>query len=493
MSAATIGDSFHAGGPLAIDASSYVERPADAELPRLILAGELCYVLTARQMGKSSLMLRAVRALRDRGVRCSHFQLDELGTDLSAGQWYRSMLRILGRDLDLSCNTDAWWAAHDGLTPAARFGTFLEECILEEIVGHVAIFIDEVDTARLLPFADDFFAAIRAAYNRRAEVPAFRRLSFVFLGVAAPADLIRAPERTPFNVGQAIELGYLSRNDAEPLEHGLAPLAAGQEVALLDRIFWWTSGHPYQTQRLCLALTEQGAPLQDVDVDAAVERIFFGSGLPDSSMAKIEEQVAARPDQEEVLQLYAQLLAGRSVAEDRRSLLQTRLQLIGLARYDAGRLVPNNRIFSRAFDPAWVRRMRPSLLQRRVSAFFVGVMVLTIILLVVFIMSQQQAAIDAQRRAYLAATDPSVKAATLAGGLCPLRREGEEAAQALFFAESPATRRAIAQRRRDLGTEGRTTFQQCICPGITVETVEHQPEREKLRNLLVCPRTNTTP
>jgi hypothetical protein len=43
------------GGTLRHDAPSYVERQADKDLLDGLLKGEFCYVLTSRQMGKSSL------------------------------------------------------------------------------------------------------------------------------------------------------------------------------------------------------------------------------------------------------------------------------------------------------------------------------------------------------------------------------------------------------------------------------------------------------
>lgn len=52
----------------------------------------------------------------------------------------------------------------------------------------------------------DFFAAIRAVYNHRSRDETFERLTFVLLGVAAPADLVEDQTRTPFNIGKRVEL-----------------------------------------------------------------------------------------------------------------------------------------------------------------------------------------------------------------------------------------------------------------------------------------------
>src|SRR6266545_4842408 len=49
---------FVTGGTMLPDAPSYVERRADRDLREYLLEGKYCYVLTARQMGKSSLTAR---------------------------------------------------------------------------------------------------------------------------------------------------------------------------------------------------------------------------------------------------------------------------------------------------------------------------------------------------------------------------------------------------------------------------------------------------
>jgi hypothetical protein len=57
-------DFYVAGGTLRGDAPSYIPRQADEHLYAALSNGEFCYVLTSRQMGKSSLMVRT--AMRPR-------------------------------------------------------------------------------------------------------------------------------------------------------------------------------------------------------------------------------------------------------------------------------------------------------------------------------------------------------------------------------------------------------------------------------------------
>jgi hypothetical protein len=106
------------------------------------------------------------------------------------------LLTQLKRNLKLSVDLESWWQERMALGQVQRFTDFLRDVLLHEIEGQIVIFIDEIDTTLNLSFSDDFFAAIRFVYNARATDAAFERLTFVLLGVATPADLIKDRSRT---------------------------------------------------------------------------------------------------------------------------------------------------------------------------------------------------------------------------------------------------------------------------------------------------------
>jgi hypothetical protein len=133
---------FVAGGTLSPNVPSYVGRPADAELFNRALAGEYCYVLTTRQMGKSSLMVRTARRLQETGVQTAIIDLTTMGTTESVDTWYLDILTDVADQLDLSEDVEAWWGARASLGQVRRFVSFLRDVVLQEIQGRVVIFVD---------------------------------------------------------------------------------------------------------------------------------------------------------------------------------------------------------------------------------------------------------------------------------------------------------------------------------------------------------------
>ena len=359
-------DFFKAGGTLHLHTPSYVPRAADEELFKRLLAGQFCYVLTSRQMGKSSLMIRTAARLRQQGIQTAIIDLSGLGTQLTSAQWYLGLLTRLGNELKLGINIEQWWQERNALSVVQRFTDFMHEVVLTQVAGRIVVFVDEIDSTLKLDFTDDFFAAIRTFYNARASDPIYERLTFVLLGVAAPADLIKNRNLTPFNIGYAIDLQELSRADAQPLQIGLEQAFPGQGEQLLDHIFAWTNGHPYLTQKLCHAATDLTglANLSGLaptpDIDTLVQRLFLDKDAQnEDNLQFVRSNIEASADRRRLVQIYQQVYAGKPVGEDERSPLHHRLKLIGLVRTRNAVLQVRNEIYRQVFNLAWIKQSTP--------------------------------------------------------------------------------------------------------------------------------------
>ncbi|MFN7677551.1 MAG: AAA-like domain-containing protein [Cyanobacteriota bacterium] len=356
---------YTAGGTVqANDKGVYLSRAADGQLLRLCREGSYAYVLTPRQLGKSSLMIRTVKQLDQEGIHAVVVDLTQIGTQSSAEAWYGDFLEVVGDQLPLTTNARRWWKQQEEAGLALRLTRFFEEVVLREVAEPIVIFVDEIDTTLSLAFTDDFFAAIRFLYVARSRHPELRRLSFVLIGVATPTDLIRDPRRTPFNIAERVDLWDFSAAEAAPLAAGL-PLPEDQARQVLAWVLGWTGGHPYLTQRLCAALAaDPPAAWNQAAVDQAARRTFLGErSEQDNNLQFVRDMLTKRAPQpygQEVLRVYRTVWRGWSpVVDEEQSLVHAHLKLSGVVRREGKTLVVRNRLYRTVFNAAWIQEHNP--------------------------------------------------------------------------------------------------------------------------------------
>jgi hypothetical protein len=362
-------DFYVIGGTLQRDAPSYVKRQADDKLYKELSAGQFCYVLTSRQMGKSSLVVRTSVRLRADDVAVAVLDLTAIGQNVTAEQWYEGLLNLIGQQLDLEDELEEFWLDNRRIGPLQRWMRAIREVVMKHKRGPIVIFVDEIDAIRSLTFStDEFFAGIREFYNWRTEDEGLMRLTFCLLGVATPSDLIRDTRTTPFNIGQRIELTDFNKNEAASLAQGL-----GREERLshllLERILYWTGGHPYLTQRLCQSVAADHSVQDSPGVDRLCKEIFLSSRARerDDNLLFVRERMlrSEEADRASLLDLYQQVRKRKRVPDDETNAIVSVLHLSGITSAVEGRLRVRNWIYYRVFDHKWIIANMPDAELRR--------------------------------------------------------------------------------------------------------------------------------
>ncbi len=356
---------FVVDGPVQPDQPSYVVREADHQLHARLRDGEYCHVLAPPQTGKTSLMAHATRRLQAVGVRVATLDLVDIGSRHAAedpARWYYSFAYRIVRELRIRADMNSWWQERVGLTIMQRLRDFFLEMVLVEVRQPVVIFIDRLEAIADQRAVWEILDAIRACFDARVTVPEYQRLTFVLLGEIGPVRALPADKNSPFAVSSAIELSDFTPEQLRELCRGLG-YSAEDTAALADRLWHWTSGHPYLAQKTLRALARQraAAPVAAA-VDKAVARLFLGRNATreEPHLSIVTERIMERrPRRVARLSAYGRVRKGLAVSTDRNRREHRDLLDAGIVVDADGRLAVRNRIYAEAFTAHWANRNLP--------------------------------------------------------------------------------------------------------------------------------------
>ena len=357
---------FTVGPPLHAVRSGYIERPADNELFDIVTSGRDAYLFAPMRSGKTSLIVATAARLQNNGYLVANLDLAQMGerdAGSDSGRWYYSIAYRLLRQLRIKVDLQTWWQDKSILTSRQRLFEFYIEVLLANTTQPVVVIIDELQAIEGLEFAGQLVESITAVNKARVTEPEFARLTFVLAGEGDPRLVVASPEMSPFGMMQPVRLGNFSRESLQSFEPELNRSIEDARLAL-DRIYHWTRGQPYLTQKIARMVSRDssGEPVEDV-VDSVVNTQFGAraSVTNEPHLAHINRRVLAdRKTYESCLTTYGRVRKGIAVSYDPDSRAQRALLAVGLIVPDkSGNIAVASPLYELAFTARWANENLP--------------------------------------------------------------------------------------------------------------------------------------
>jgi DNA-binding NarL/FixJ family response regulator len=327
------------GGALTTqDASRYIERQAEQEAIRDLKNREYILIFEPRQQGKTSLINYIMRHPKLNDTKTIYIDTSTLDRSTQEN-WLKTICsRILDKLQEefglytelpnIPKNSTEWRQFLFSIATLAHRNEIFLILALDEI-GAVPI-----------PNPIDFFSVIRDIYNSRQAEPVFFHLTFLLVGSFHPRDLIEDDKISPFNIAKRIRLYDFTQNQVRQLV-GKLKWSDEQTEEIVERIYYWTNGQPYLTQKLCETLNSDTST-ENIDISVRALQWEDDNHLPN---------ILKLINGDEIKNYIRRVLSGEKIiffpAANKQ---QTQMELIGILKADAdGFCTIRNHIYERAF------------------------------------------------------------------------------------------------------------------------------------------------
>jgi GTPase SAR1 family protein len=323
-------------GTMKLKSAFYVERQADTiALNTIVQEGVTISIKGPRQVGKSSLLNRIIKAARDESKHVLFLDFQLLGkADLSSDEVFlRRFCSWVSADLELEDRVDEYWQKN--ISQIQRCTRYISRYILKELASPLVLAMDEVDKVFDTPFRNDFFGMLRNWHNSRAMSDIWNNLDFVLVTSTEPYQLIDDLNQSPFNVGQVIELEDFSFEQVADLNrrHG-SLFNTSAEMKLMALL----NGHPYLVRKALYLVASKQITTTELFNDASNTRGPFGDHL--------RRLLSLLHDRQELKQAILQVIS-QNTCENQQIFWQ--LRGVGLVRSNGQEVIPRCQLYADYF------------------------------------------------------------------------------------------------------------------------------------------------
>lgn len=361
-------DFYQIGGCIQPDSETYVERKADDLLFNALTNGNFAYVLAPRQVGKSSLKVKAIKKLEQNNIICISIDLSAISyNNIPTKEWYYTIIYIIGRKFINSEEIKKWWKKHIKEEPNQMLYSFFETITSEFTDKKTVILLDEIDTlidnTNQTPKFDSFYDTIEKCYKNRNKSNQLHNLNFAIIGTAIETELIQNTQNTLFKNGVAINPEPLKIENSKKLTKGIEHLIADKNK-ILKEVFAWTGGHPYLTQKLLQSISLTADEITDLEsiVKLHVDLQFFNTKQQDANhnINNIENRIQTnKQNKKQTIELWEKVLENQQITFDQTNTAHKQLQISGLIKIETDNTIkPYNKIYTKTFNKKWIQNQK---------------------------------------------------------------------------------------------------------------------------------------
>lgn len=326
----------------------YVERNADRQIRQIIDGmGRPGYVLVARQMGKTNLLLHTKKQMETQTMIFTFIDFSIIGGYTETECFNHLIDETINLHIDILSDAECEINELRNKTNYTGYKMFTRELrIILKYVDKLVFILDEIDALARTDYSDRVFSTIRSHYFQRENYNELNKLTYILSGVIEPKDIIKDPNISPFNIGEKIYINDFTRDEYNTFicKTNIKEL---DNIALQNRIYYWTKGNPRMTWDVC-AIVEELKIKSEEELDNAIRKYYltsFDKAPIDAIRQKVQDEEIIK---DALIQLYFN--KGESLSVE----VKNQLYLAGIIDFDNTKPQIKNPILDQCLGYNWL-------------------------------------------------------------------------------------------------------------------------------------------
>jgi hypothetical protein len=229
-----------------------------------------------RKMGKTSLIARILDYGRSQNYHTVRLSLHCAGTQVfaSSDRFLRWFCTNVTKQLGLESRLNDYW--DEDMGSLINSTIYFQAYILKEIFNPMVLALDGIDQLFQYPeLAGDFFVLLRSWYEETKDTSVWQKLRVV-MAHSVEVYIPLPTNRSPFNVGLAIELPTFNQEQVQDLAQRHQLTLTTPEIEQLMKL---TGGFPYLIRLALYQSRRLNLPLKTLLQDATSDRGIYQQHL----------------------------------------------------------------------------------------------------------------------------------------------------------------------------------------------------------------------